>query len=365
VFLTLAVACGQLLGIEETRDQSRTLGGGGNSSGGENQPNASGGLDGADEAGQSSAPDGGGLPGASGTSGRHHGDGGDVADVHPMASGGAAGCSTCGGALEAGAAGAAGALAADWSPQDMPSLLLWLDAGNDVMTDGSAVVTWTAQSTLTPAASQAEAANRPTWQPNAFGSLPGIVFDGLNDVLVMSDTDARFAAQIGTGDFVISVAFSSRYLASSPEGMVLGKQEPHQWPFLGLAVFSTQTPTDTAGGYQAQLDLASQCMWTSPLDGVDYNGDKVHVLSMLRRAPELILRVDGREIDHARSQPAIDVRQPGIDFSVGAHWQGSDAEATQHFAGAVGEIVIGGASSLAVFAQLEDYLLRKYRTEYQ
>jgi hypothetical protein len=67
------------------------------------------------------------------------------------------------------------------------ALVVWLDGNNGVTTSGTAVTSWNDQSGYSNNATQGTPANRPARTSNALNGLPIVQFDGVDDVLSISD----------------------------------------------------------------------------------------------------------------------------------------------------------------------------------
>jgi len=77
----------------------------------------------------------------------------------------------------------------DWTPVNIPTVF-WLDAANSsTITIATGVATWADRKGSGVNAVQATTANQPSYSATAFpGSLPGVLFDGSNDVMDISTT---------------------------------------------------------------------------------------------------------------------------------------------------------------------------------
>ena len=73
--------------------------------------------------------------------------------------------------------------AAVFSPTDIVSLELWLDAAQGVTKDGSDFVSAWADQSGNGVDFVSASTSRPLWQASRFNSLPGIVADGSNDYM--------------------------------------------------------------------------------------------------------------------------------------------------------------------------------------
>lgn len=83
-------------------------------------------------------------------------------------------------AMMSGGSGASGA----WTPASLPHLQVWLDASQIVgLNDGDAVATWSDLSGNGNHYTQATASKRPTYKTGVQNSLPGVLGDGVDDIL--------------------------------------------------------------------------------------------------------------------------------------------------------------------------------------
>lgn len=80
-----------------------------------------------------------------------------------------------------------GATQTPWTPASIATSL-WLDASDSstIILNSNAVSQWSDKSGNSRHAFQSTAANRPTVQLNSLNSLPGILFDGVNDFLAFA-----------------------------------------------------------------------------------------------------------------------------------------------------------------------------------
>ncbi len=112
----------------------------------------------------------------------------------------------------------------------IPDLIFWADAASDEAFDDSAatnsVATWydiTPYSSTNADATQATAANRPTFVDNAINGLPALRFDGTNDSLAI---DGTFMASMYYSIFIVeqrrSSASSAYFYSPSSQGLKIG-----------------------------------------------------------------------------------------------------------------------------------------------
>jgi len=75
-------------------------------------------------------------------------------------------------------------LSSGFKPSQIPGLQLWLDASQITgLNDGDAVATWSDVSGNARDFTQGTASSRPTYKTNQRGSLPAVLFDGIDDYL--------------------------------------------------------------------------------------------------------------------------------------------------------------------------------------
>lgn len=73
------------------------------------------------------------------------------------------------------------------NPTQIAGCVLWLDASQMGLTDGTAVSTWSDLSGSANDATQATGTNQPVFHTNIISTLPAVLFDGSNDFMSYSD----------------------------------------------------------------------------------------------------------------------------------------------------------------------------------
>ncbi|HKO49587.1 MAG TPA: hypothetical protein VJV79_17780 [Polyangiaceae bacterium] len=363
-FLTLlvwALGCEQLLGIEYTEQ------------GGAERAAGAGGLGGNTNA-VSQTHDGGaagggaGIPDVSPPAG-DAGAGGEV-DVGPQGgSGGVAGTAgaTAGtaGSADAGGvagdsqvvghAGSGGQRALTLSPSELPpgSVSLWLDASVGVIKSSSGKLAWWQDRARGLIATPSSEARAPEPLSGAFGEYPGVFFDGENDRLVVPD-----AAPLRMGSEPFVLALVVRDLAGTCcQQMVYTKQNP-DYPYAGVSVavnLRFSFDQELAREFTTFLTLNPDVVSTPATEPELYRGGKTRVVTMLRTATELSIRVNGQLQDSIASE-GIDASASGVPLYIGGHPVGDDLS----FHGLLAEIILARGLSVDEALALDRSLLAKY-----
>lgn len=126
-----------------------------------------------------------------------------------------------------------------WTPAQLSGLALWLDAADagTITLNGSTVSQWNDKSGNGRHASQATAANQPTYTPSALGGKPVLRFNHLNDEFLSN-----------TGTFTLSggavLAFVARHSDITMSGNVSPARASHPVSWTSFTAFSNHLPAD-------------------------------------------------------------------------------------------------------------------------
>jgi hypothetical protein len=112
--------------------------------------------------------------------------------------------------------------ASAWTPAKLSGLALWLDAAdaNTITLNGSTVSQWNDKSGNNRHASQATAANQPTYTPSGLNGKPTLTFDGSSDNL--QATIPSLANQNNISFFGVTQILTRKYSVFLGSGMVGG-----------------------------------------------------------------------------------------------------------------------------------------------
>jgi len=126
-------------------------------------------------------------------------------------------------------------LVAGFSPPDIAGLQLWLDANQITgLNDGDAVATWSDASGNANHGTQSSASKRPTYQTNEQNGLPGVLGDGVDDVLDFP------TAVVPASNF--SIYFVARQQSAPSLVRVMGNANPSSSDGFILITGSAQGP---------------------------------------------------------------------------------------------------------------------------
>jgi hypothetical protein len=232
-------------------------------------------------------------------------------------------------------------------------LVLWLEP-TSVQTDETGVVAWHDRSPYAHSAVQELERKRPTFSPTALQGLPGVTFDGIDDVLAVAD---HAALRFGTNDLlVIEVVFLHTTIASASQDrgcLLLGKTNPG-YPYAGPAlVANCLVEGSTTPRLCAQLDALNVA--PSPTGGYDDGRPR---FAGIYRWPsgEVDLRINGVVVRRVAPSSEIDVTAEGFPLLIG----GDLNDGTQALNGVISEVVAAIATQSDDVRALETYLLRKY-----
>jgi len=186
----------------------------------------------------------------------------------------------------------------------------------------------------------------------AFGTYPGISFDGISDKLIVPDASSL---QLGTDPFVLELVVTN--LSSKCCQQMIFMKEQESYPYAGISVavnFPWPTTPPPTGEFATFLTLSPDFVSTPISDSDDYRDGKPRVLSILRTTTELLLRVNGRVLGSIASA-GVDVAAAGRPLYLGGHPNDSLG-----FKGWIAEIIL--ARGLTVYEALA--LDRSLRAKY-
>ncbi len=271
------------------------------------------------------------------------------------------------GAMPAQGAPDAGAQAMDsaspthsFSPRDLPSTVLWLDAAQGVTTSGTRVSGWRDQSQMHNDGAQGSDGNRPSVAAAAAGGLPALRFEESRETfLSIPDSDSL---RWGLGGFAVSVVAANRKATAGRRhgggvSTVFAKQKLGASTEITLHLnWFTGESTDDDG--KIHMGIGEGNPGQQSASG-GYNDGTPRVYTA-RVAPsggggtDYQLFVNGKPVGSTHANGAVDVSIPGSVVRIGSTY-GQSVE------GDVSEVVaIKGAPSDDDLAKLNGYLIAKY-----
>jgi hypothetical protein len=102
-----------------------------------------------------------------------------------------------------------------WTPKNIEGLLLWLRSDKGV-TSGSGVSAWADQSGNGYNATQSTSGKQPLLTASEFGTIPGVVFDGIDDFL---EIDSSIVSYFNSPTKAFTIAIVYRLLADITVGV--------------------------------------------------------------------------------------------------------------------------------------------------
>lgn len=162
-----------------------------------------------------------------------------------------------------------------WEPSGFPGMAMWLDASMPgTMTFATGVSAWQSRGQDGRSITQATTTAQPLWSATAGGStVPGVVFDGTDDVLTRNEA-FMYAAGACVSFLVVTSAapVTSRFVLS--EGSSSSATPVY-------APMRISTTTATTGVSLLTVDAGTNALGNSPVAGTSYNS-----------TPTLLVRVD-------------------------------------------------------------------------
>ncbi len=243
----------------------------------------------------------------------------------------------------------------------LPGLVLWLEAGSEVTTDGDGLVTtWGDRSR---AGNDAVAMARPGAPRRIVDLATGkaaVQFSGSGGTsLQIADSETM---RWGHDDYALIAVVRYRNrsgLTANTYGALFVKQCDCNL-YVGTAFFLNDPwpaflegkPTRTGVSFQ----VASSSDYVVRSEGSGYNDERAHLFVGLRRDDVLRVRVDGAD-DGSMATTPMDVSTPGVPATIGANGYGGG----QLLNGEIFELVaIAGELTEAELQRIEGYLLEKY-----
>jgi len=192
---------------------------------------------------------------------------------------------------------------------------------------------------------------------HAFGRYPGVHFDGLDDKLIIPDAASL---HLGTDTFVLELVLFNETRTCCQQ-MIFAKEElSGQYRGVTIAVNWWEPPSGNTAypstGEFAAFTQFSNAAVTPFGDGVDYRDAKPRLLSAVRTANTLAIRVNGQELASV-AEDATMVSAEGDDLIVGGHPLSDQLQ----FQGAIAEIVYARSVSSQEAWLIEQDLLAKYQ----
>jgi hypothetical protein len=253
----------------------------------------------------------------------------------------------------------------DWSPIELPGLVLWLEPGGMVVDAGSAITVWQDVSPYGHQAIQAAPGSRPQRVEQAFGEQAAAQFDGVDDFLVVEDHDSL---RLGTRPFVVEVLYShTTPIEESPYGTIVLSKQDSMSPFTGIGVFANRPIADHRSTRHAvQLDVANIAFSS---EDERNNDDTPWLVGFFRRSSdEFELRLNGRVVDLVGVQTgrriSVDAvscaTDEGLALPCDVRIAGAGNGSEQSLRGRIAEVVVVEGSTEQEVETLEAHLLRKY-----
>jgi hypothetical protein len=287
-----------------------------------------------------------------------NGEAGAVGGVGGASTAGEGGASSAGDGGSAGmldtAAGEGGAPSQSFSPDQLPGLALWLDAGVGVTASAAhRVSAWTDRTAHHNDASQTVAANQPLLVNEVINGHPVIHFDGLTSEARLDILDSG-SLRWGTGDFSLEIvaAYANTVDATPRYGMMYGKFAEAA-PYTGVILFGNYPSGATIfTGSFTQLDSVTEGIVS---DTEDLNDGMPRLYAVRREAGTVTMQVNDADGAVIHWGTPDDVSAPGRSAYIGSQ------PSTQFLIGDIAEIVAtAGTVSPADHAALTAYLMQKY-----
>jgi hypothetical protein len=242
-----------------------------------------------------------------------------------------------------------------FSPSQLPGLVLWLDASQAVTTSQSKVSAWTDQSASNNSATQPTTAQQPTLVTGVINGHPVVRFDGASTALQIADAASL---QWGTGDYVVEIVGSWKNGATSL-GMLYAKAAYTTPPYPGALVWANMQGTSDSTALGAANESTSGYYVTGATMNLN---DGTPRLYAARRygGTNLEVRVNGVSDQSVVLPAATDVSATGNPAYIGGHPQNTTS-VIQPLDGDIAEVVaVHGSLTTAQLSALETYLKTKY-----